>query len=410
MKFAGILLHVLLTAILFVTPAFSYEIPESQLTKPVYIEVDGKIAYETKEPLSTATYILTQANNSGDIKLTINGNSGLFTISIKYNNGSNIKLSIDKNNILRKAVIYDSKTKRQEVFEGKNLINATPKMIFTTGLLFNDSIHLAKEKAIKNEQKRVAQIESEKRNFVSDNLLNFDRQMPLFAGLRWDDRLYDVLSKLAKVPSYNLGELECENIYTDEKTAEFQLLLTKLNKIGKAKSEAKNILIEQIIDLSRIISDANNFEYCSLRALVTMANMPGSIDVKIGRGKDENLHTVGVENYLHNIIISVSDNGDETDILDLYKNKYKNFKYDKASSPVGTRGYVNAHVFSDDFENTVNIYHWYTLEIAYIKNSASEAKQASIQKTVIDKINELEKEKQKRNRIKSTEPSGDSAI
>lgn len=394
-----------ITLLLFSTTALAFEIPEKQLNKSVYIEVGGKIKYETEKPLALGFNILKQADYAREIKLSVDGNKDLFTITVKYNNGSIIKFSIDKNNILRKAYIYNAKIKRQEIYEGKKLGPEINAIMLNVGLAFTSSERIAIETAEKKEREKLAELNDKKARYISDNLLNFDVQIPLFAGLKWDDRLFEVLVKLSKVPSINVGEIECYNIYDDDLTAKLDILLEMYNKYGKSKSDEKIKLLEQIIQQSKTVSEANNINNCRIRALITLSNKPASIDLKIGRAENREMHMEGVENYLHQIGVHVTSDDNDNELFDMYKSKYKNF---------GISTTHHGFDIVDDFENTIEIsnskYYRETISILYNKNKKSEAKQADLQIKIIEKINQIEKEKQNKNKPKSSEPTADSAI
>ncbi len=379
--------------------AIAYQIPKAQLNKPLYIEHDGKIVYETEKDLSTPYTILNAAADNGDIALSIDGNNNMFTIKIKFSDGSIIMLSIDKRNILKKLYHYNSDTRKGEVYEGKRLDANIAAITFNVGIIFSSSTKLSKKRAdiLKNKQEEVAR--KKKEDYIATNILNFDAQIPLFAGLKWDDKLYDVLIKLQRVNSFKLDGITCSHLYDDELTNKHDIII---NEYNKANNNSGIDLLNNLIEISKIVSDENIIYECRLSGSVTITGLPTTIRVYIGKTEEDVGHSIGTFNYLNRIILDVETDDNYEEIIDLYKKKYANYKLT-----------VNGHnmEIQDDFDNPIegSIYGMY-YRISYNKNLTSKQKQEELQIKLTDDIIKDFKQRTKRLQNKSSESDAVSAI
>jgi hypothetical protein len=255
--------------------------------------------------------------------------------------------------------------------------------------------------AEKAEAKRKVNQEKENK-FVEDNMLNFEVQMPLFAGLTWGDTFGNALEKVRKVNG--IRELEA---YCDFDRSFYDPMAEKLKAMqsmgrGNNKSQGEKSQTDRIKealtggDLSTITAEdakvATEFiENCKISGKLILFNSEAELTVHIGKTSFGGQ----VPYYLNHISICGDFEANYDKLAVAYKAKYKDYNV-KSIMASETRK-------SDKFGNEVDfgaacgggkaVEYWKSDNISDLQN-----------KQIADEIN-----KQKNDQLKS-QPQADSAL
>lgn len=202
-------------------------------------------------------------------------------------------------------------------------------------------VSLAEQKKYNDELKRqrthsqikTSKIEKEKQQenlYIDKNMLNFDEHMPLFAGLRWDDKFSSVLKKIRGVnsvtqihASFSIDEEKINQILSSEnnknKTTQINKILDVIFYRGDSYGDVSVISYED----SKVIDDL--VVGCSIYANIVLFDSNANLDLILG---GTGTSSIVVPYYLKSIKISNISETSSSRLIDAYNKKYSKYNED----------------------------------------------------------------------------------
>lgn len=219
------------------------------------------------------------------------------------NNKSNIKLYIDSNNFLRKIIISKGVEKiTLDETKPDKMIQALSNI-----LPFDDKV--ANKRAAEKKEN-----DEKEKHFTQNNMLNFDKHLPLFAGLRWDDTLSSVVDKLRKAPGFTITSIGC-GITDDVPSRESPLGQVILEVLH---GEPQSMTIDQLRSVEKFLAE------CYVHGKMILADTEATLIAKVGASKSGSESAPFV--YLNRIGIQGEFSNSKSRLMNLFKNKYKDYE------------------------------------------------------------------------------------